>query len=86
MCFDFMLRAVVEASASTASIARLFLCMVLGLRSVAILWLSVMAFCTGVAFSSVLAQHVSCAGKLRVITAWGGELNTNMNPQGRHLE
>ena len=62
-----MLRAVVEASASTASIARLFLCMVLGLRSVAILWLSVMDFCTGVAISRVLAEHVSCAGRLKVV-------------------
>ena len=62
-----MLRAVVEASASTASIARLFLCMVLDLRSVAILWLSVMSFCTGVAFSRVLAEHVSCAGRPKVV-------------------
>jgi len=61
-CVDFVLRAVVEASASTASIARLFLCMVLRLRSVAMLWLSVIAFCTGIAFGCVLAEHVSCAG------------------------
>ena len=67
-CFDFMLRAVVEASASTASIARLFLCMVLGLCSVAMLWLSVIAFCTGTAFTRVLAeQHVSCAGRLKAV-------------------
>ena len=61
------MRAVVEANASRASIARLFLCMVLGLPSVAILWLSVIAFCTGIAFYRVLAEHVSCAGRLKVV-------------------
>ena len=39
--FGFRLRAVVEASASTASIARLVVRMVLVLRCAAILWLSV---------------------------------------------
>ena len=41
------------------------------MRSVAILWQSVIAFCTGIAFSCVLAEHVSCAGRLKVV--WYGK-------------
>ena len=35
--------------------------MVLGLRSVAMLWPLLIAFCTGLAFSCGLAEHVSAA-------------------------